>query len=336
MRYKIISIALIAIALSGFGEEFAARHQKLSVGLSVSYFDYSEIFTDSLNKKLAYPDEPPKYEGELKSDEYGFSVYFFADYEVVFPNVPIFFKINGSIANSSFHTYDGSYRDTTLYDTVGVDEQYYYLERREVIKPTQYRWKDNSFFHSSFKIGYQIGQKKIKVTPYLGVRLNYWKRALLFSADSFNDTSDQYSVSEYDVREDYKWVQVTPGVKVSADVKKRLCLYAELSYDRMISGSMDFVNELEQTFTSEVVKLGNRSGIYTELGVVARVSPAVAVVASPYFQYYRLGLSSVGKQSVIDGGDLVTSKFVEPDSRTFNVGIKLAFQLQFSPVRGNN
>jgi hypothetical protein len=325
LKLLILFFTITSLSFSQEYGQYKLCHQKITVGGTVGFFNYSEDINEDLYEKLnGYS---PVRTGTGKSDEYGFTPYFNLSYEALTPNVPLLIKIEGSLGAATRHTYDGStYGDQTYYSPIldsiyGAPENVPDSEKLPVLvySPYEFNPKSNSFYHLSAQMGYLFSINRVRLIPSLGFKMNLWSRALYLQ--------DEYS--QYKEREDYRWVQSYLSLKIEADLMKNSLFFWDVSTSYMMSGSMDFVEFGGATsnvtlFDSAVAV--DKLGLDIEVGVVKRLSQFLAVTASPYFQFHQFGLSSIG---TLSNG----FSFVEPDSRTFNFGLNLALQFQFSPSK---
>lgn len=307
---KILFILLCIISLSYAGKErFSSPNWQLSIGTSLYWFSYSEQFTNELFNTI-YPSGIPPMNGEPKSDEYGLT----NGVSISFINeIPLFISIQGFFSYSKIHTYDGALQDTSQNgDTL-------------IYPPFEMDDKQNRFNGLSLKLGYAIPlSDKISLTPYTGIALNRWNRALGIST-GYNTSNELDTFSTFDISEVYHWTQVPVGLKLTVQRSQQRTFTLDGSVDFMIQGSMEYLRNRDvfATFDSATeVILGNHPGFSVTLGLGKRYSKLIALTISPYYRYHHFGLSNRGEQ-LFNGGTM-SIYFYEPESITHSFGLDIS------------
>lgn len=311
-RISLLLLFLTSLLFSN--DDFTPWNYSLNAGGSLYGFSYSEKFTDELYNQL-YPNGIPPMLGEPKSDEYGVTPNIHIAIET---NKKIYFAIAGNLGVTSKHTYDGS--------TQGVNA----TQDTAVYEPLKITNKQNMFTSLELKSGYKIPiQENSSVTPYVGLRINRWKRALGFYTD-YNTLLQLDTFSTYEMREIYHWSQCMIGAKLESKRSEEVTLFLESSFDIMMSGSMEYIDEITESFDSATeVTLGNKAGTTIALGLTKRYSKKFAASIVPFYQYYHFGLSNEGTQKY--GNEKLT--FYEPESKSHLFGLKLTAYILF---KGND
>lgn len=317
MKQLLILVCMVSFSLA-VEEQLPSSDKSFSIGSSLYWFSYSEQFTSELFSTL-YPEGTPPMKGKPKSDEYGLT----NALHISFTNKsPLYISLSAYLSYSKIHTYDGALQgtneseDTLLYPPFVMDE------------------KQNRFNGITVKAGYAIPlSNKVSLTPYSGIALHRWNRALGIST-GYNIANEPDTFSTFDMSEVYHWTQVPVGITLTVEHSNRYSYTLDGAINFMIRGSMEYLMN-RSTFpefdSATEVTLGNQPGVSIALGVQKRYSKLIALRVTPYYNYYHFGLSNRGEQSYNSGTTKVF--FYEPESKTHSFGLNVACSFLLSEKR---
>lgn len=303
-RYTLI-ILLLVLSVAGKKKQ-TPNSFTVSMGSTLYWYHYSEQFTNELYNTL-YPDGTPLMTGTPKSDEYGPTIALSGTIE---NRGPFFVSFGGFFSFSGKHTYDGSTQEVS-----GMTIVY---------TPFKIKGKRNRFGTFELKSGYRITvNNKTSLTPFAGLRLQRWGRALGFST-KYSALGGLDTISTYDIKEIYHWKQFLLGLRVENRLNSTVRLKMEGSVDIMFSGSMEYdmnTDTYPQFDSATEVTLSNHPGVSFSLAIEKQYSERFRMEIAPFYRFRHFGLSTIGTQSFENGNQ--KQSFVEPESVTHAFGISV-------------
>lgn len=151
--------------------------------------------------------------------------------------------------------------------------------------------------------------RSTRVELYTGIGYHYWRRG---------DAATVGGVGFF--REDYDWWVLPVGMRIERDLGGRLTAALDVEGRFSFAGTLRaHLSQLSSDWSDASVGLGGEPGVRVSLPIELGLGHAIALVASPWFEYSAIGASDLFEVRLTDGSGSGVYR-AEPASRTYQYG----------------